>query len=416
MVTKQRVPPVTDSDELDNVYAISQVVSQAGDWKTALDQITPLIRAIFIYDNLALYRLNPVSNILEATYARAVGRGRTSGEDLAWGESVANQVYSTGQVIFQNPDIPTEIAGERLKKPYLLGIPLQSTHHILGVLVFIRFGGPAYNNDHTRIASYISNQITHLVEREELKKQFDQIEAEQKQIRLQEDFISTVTHELLTPLGFIKGYSSTLLRSDTTWDAASQKEFLTIIDQEADRLQELIDNLLDSARLQSGTMQMEFQPVRLDALIKDVVVRARAQNRGLQVKLEVPPLLSPITGDPRRLSQVLENLMNNTVKYAPNSPIHIRIQKYADSVEIIFQDFGPGIPAKYMPYVFDRFFRNPEQAPNIHGSGLGLFICRQIVHAHSGEITVESTVGEGTTFTIRLPLNPSGNKTADRGV
>lgn len=403
---------ITPAEELTNIYSISQVISQATDWKSALDQIMPLTRAIFIFDNLALYLVNPADNTLDATYARAIGRGRGAGEDVAWGESVANQVFTTGQVIYQTPFLD-ETKSERLKQPFLLGIPLQSKDRILGVIIFVRFGGPNYTTEHTRTASYIATQITHLIEREQLKEKYTKIEAEQKQYRLQEDFISTITHELLTPLGFIKGYASTLLRPDTTWDPNNQKEFLTIIDEETDRLQELIDNLLDSSRLQSGTMQMEFQPVRLDALLKDVVVRARVHHRNLQVQLDLQSPIDPIQGDPRRLAQVFENLISNAVKYAPGSPIVVTLRKLKEGVEISFQDSGPGIPPKYAPYVFDRFFRNPEQAPNIHGSGLGLYICRQIVTAHGGEIGIDSDVGEGTTVLIKLPVIRPG-QTKDR--
>jgi len=99
---------------------------------------------------------------------------------------------------------------------------------------------------------------------------------------------------------------------------------------------------------------------------------------------------------------VLQNLLNNAAKYAPGSDVWVNICNVDNGVQIDVIDHGPGIPPQYVPFIFDRFFRNPEQAPNVHGSGLGLFICKQILQAHQGEITVNSTLGVGSTFTVSL--------------
>jgi len=406
-MTNLQALPAVSSVELDNLYAISQITARAKHWKPALDQIVPLIRAMMIFDNLVFYLPDANTKTLEVAYARVVGRGRSAGPDLAWGESVAHQVFSSGQIYLQQspPEKPVE---ERLNLPYLLGIPLSIHDTILGVLVFIRFGGPAYGSENTRIATYVAERLAELVEYIQMKQANDTLLAERQQARLQEDFISTISHELLTPLGFIKGYTTTLLRSDATWDASSQHEFLSIIEEETDRLQELIDNLLDSARLQSGTMGMEFQPVRLDALIKDVVMRAKTHHKSFQVVTNLDGTATPIQGDPKRLAQVFENLLSNAVKYAPGATVVISLEKENDRAHISVHDQGPGIPSQYLDHIFERFFRNPEQAPNVRGTGLGLYICRQIVEAHHGQISVESYVGEGTTFHIRLPYQQPG--------
>ena len=110
-----------------------------------------------------------------------------------------------------------------------------------------------------------------------------------RQMQLQEDFVSTISHELRTPLGFIKGYSTSLLREDTSWDEETQKEFLTIIDEEADRLSLLIENVLESARLQSKTLPLRFQPLRLDAVLRDVVMRIRARHKDLDISMDLKP-------------------------------------------------------------------------------------------------------------------------------
>ena len=152
--------------------------------------------------------------------------------------------------------------------------------------MIIRFGGPAFAPEDIELAKFIAQQISLLIEREHLQQEYRLLEEQQQQIRLQDDFVSTITHELRNPLGFIKGYTTTLLRSDTQWDQNTQQEFLNIIDQETDRLQELIDNLLDSARLQSGEMRMQFQPVRLDSVLNDVILRAKLHHPELNYSSE----------------------------------------------------------------------------------------------------------------------------------
>jgi signal transduction histidine kinase len=116
--------------------------------------------------------------------------------------------------------------------------------------------------------------------------------------------------------------------------------------------------------------------------------------------------LVPIQGDPHRLAQVLENLLSNATKYAPGSEVLITVKQEGDHAHIAISDNGPGIAEQYIPSLFTRFFRVPDQSPSVHGSGLGLFICKQILQTHKGEISATSILGQGTTFHILLPSQP----------
>ncbi len=387
--------------QLDHLYEISRIVAQTSEWKPALNEIASLIRSIFIFDNLVVYIANPARHDLDVMYARAMGRGRSGEADIAWGEQMANQIMDDPQTMLREPVNDPNI--NRLERPYILGIPLRVSTRTLGVIIFIRFGSPPFEPESIRLAEFIARQTALLVERQNLQFAYDALEAQNQEARLQEDFISTITHELRTPLGFIKGYTTTLLRSDTSWEQDTQQEFLRIIDQEADRLQDLIENLLDSARLQSGAMKMDFQAVRVDTLLRSVADRVSQHSPALKVNIESSKAGIMVRGDPKRLGQVFENLLNNATKYAPGSEIHIRVQDKADQVLIQVEDHGPGISQRYLPHIFDRFFRNPELEPYVHGSGLGLFICKKIVQAHQGQIHATSTVGQGTIFHISLP-------------
>jgi signal transduction histidine kinase len=276
--------------------------------------------------------------------------------------------------------------------------------HNIGSLVFVRYGGPTFTPGHTHLAEYIAGHIARLFEHGQLVTRLSRLEAERQLERLQDDFVATVSHELRTPLGFIKGYATTLLREDTTWDDETRKEFLTIIDEESDRLKELIDNLLDSSRLQSGTLRMEFQPLRLDTMIKDLTLRARTLDDTMDIVLDLDDTEPKVQADPTRLAQVFENLISNAKKYAPGTTVTITLTTQDNMAHISFSDNGPGIPALHLPNIFTRFYRVPDQSRSVRGTGLGLFICRRIIKAHGGEITAASTPGEGTTFHIDLPL------------
>lgn len=385
----------------EHLFTISKIVAQADDTKTALDEITVLVHSHFIFDNMVVYRIDP-STSLDVFYARAMGRGRSSEADIAWGEIIANQVTVERKTILQEPDEDASV--NRLDRPYMLGVPLCVHDGMLGLLVFIRFGGPRFEPQEVELSEFLGEQLAMLLERYNLQMELKLAEMQNQQARLQESFISTITHELRSPLGFIKGYTTTLLRSDMTWDHATQQEFLAIIDQETDHLEELIENLLDSARLQSGQLPMNFQLVRLDVLLNDVIARASLHHPGISIFYTADKTPPAIQADPRRLAQVFENIISNAVKYAPKSPVWISIVHEDGLLHIQLRDEGPGIPEKHLPHIFKRFFRNPDQTPSVHGSGLGLFICEQIIQAHQGRIYATSQPGEGSIFHIFVPI------------
>lgn len=391
-----QIPPLTFED----LYKVNQIIVQAKGWKSALDEIARYIRPHFIFDNLVIYLIDPASKHAETAYARAMGRGKHAEADVSWGETVAAQVCNSGQIKLIEPDEPISI--DRLRRPYILGVPLSRSGMILGTIIFIRFGSPPFTDEQIHFAQYLAGEIAMLIDVDLHFERLNELEAQHHIFRLQEDFMSTLSHEIRTPLGFIKGYTTTLLRPDTTWDKQTQHEFLQIVDNETDRLQELIDDLLDSARLQSGRMQMNFQVVRLDAVTNDLIMRMHLHHPDMAITVNCDQPLNLVEGDPVRLAQVLQNLLNNAAKYAPGSEVWVNIRNVKNGVKIEVIDHGPGIPPQYVPFIFDRFFRNPEQAPNVHGNGLGLFICKQIIEAHQGDISVQSSPGVGSTFTVLL--------------
>jgi signal transduction histidine kinase len=391
-----------DANEYTPDYlAIAEALTQHRDWKEALDSVIQVVRSVFIFDNLALYLFEKEHTPLTIAYARAVGRGQSAEADAAWGEEIANEVMAKDILIVQESSMPAN-HDNRVDFPYLMGLPLRTSEGTIGAMVFVRFGGPAYEPGHLQRGQFIATQISSLLERKMLVEKIHALQDAKRVIALQQEFIDTVSHELRTPLGFIKGYSTTLLRQDTEWDEETRREFLTIIDEEADRLTELISNMLESARLQSNTLPMNFQPVRLDAVIRDAMFRSKARYH-IEVTANLPACPS-ILGDAVRITQVVENLFSNAAKYAPGGMIDISLREQKGNIIINFTDHGPGIPPEHLPYLFDRFYRVPGQTTASSGSGLGLFICKKIIEAHGGDISVKSRMGEGTTFLITLPV------------
>jgi signal transduction histidine kinase len=150
-------------------------------------------------------------------------------------------------------------------------------------------------------------------------------------------------------------------------------------------------------------MKFNYQVTRIDSLLRNEINRALIIDPGRSIELICEPDIPALQADTRRLAQVFENLFSNSRKYAPNASIQVKVVQEPNALIIRYSDNGPGIPAPYLSKIFTRFFRIPERSMDVHGSGLGLSICKQIIEMHGGEISAESDE-TGTTFIIRLPI------------
>ena len=389
-----------DAQAFSYVNELLGVLNEQGDTRTAVEKFLAILRREFVFDNVAAYLQDIETGTLEIVYARAVGRAKDAEADAAWGENIAAQVMAKTYLLVQKPDTISSTE-DRIHQAYLLGLPLRTSGVVTGALVFVRFGGPGYTDDHITAATLGAELLSLLFERKAWQRANNELRELKQHIQLQDDFVSTISHELRTPLGFIKGYSTSLLREDTSWDVETQKEFLTIIDEEADHLSLLIENVLESARLQSKTLPLRFQPLRLDAVLRDVTTRIRARYKDLDVSLDLDSSTA-LHADGVRIAQVFENLFTNAVKYASGAAVIVGLKQIGQSMIVTFMDNGPGIPAESLPLIFNRFYR--VRSENATGTGLGLYICKQIIEAHRGKIWAESNPGQGTTFFIELPI------------
>lgn len=237
------------------------------------------------------------------------------------------------------------------------------------------------------------------------------VTAERHLDEIKSQLLSTVSHELRTPLASIKGFASTLLRNDVEWDPAVQREFLQIIDQEADRLAELIANLLEMSRIEAGVLRIDREWMDLAPHLLEVVNEMRLKAAGRTFVLDVPEELPPVYADARRIRQVLHNLLENAAKYSTDGEIRVTVRLNDGEVRVSVSDRGMGIAPDQLQRVFDRFYRvDTPAARRAGGAGLGLSICKGMVEAHGGRIWAESTLGAGSTFHFTLPINGEDGK------
>jgi signal transduction histidine kinase/putative methionine-R-sulfoxide reductase with GAF domain len=227
--------------------------------------------------------------------------------------------------------------------------------------------------------------------------------------RMKSQLLSTVSHELRTPLASIKGFATTLLRQDVEWSDASRREFLSIIDEESDRLTELIGNLLDMSRVEAGELRVEPESIDLGPILEETTEAFQVMTSEYRFLVHHLASLPQVLADPRRTRQVLRNLVENAVKYSPaGGTITLVAQPDKGQVRVSVADQGIGIESKDVDHIFDRFYQvDSASTRRVGGTGLGLAICKAIVEAHRGRIWLESEPGVGSTFYFTLPVAAS---------
>jgi PAS domain S-box-containing protein len=224
--------------------------------------------------------------------------------------------------------------------------------------------------------------------------------------KLKSNLLSTVSHELRAPLAVIKGYATMLLRYDRRLRRAEKLEYLESIDRTTDRLTELVEHLLDMSRLEAGLFRLDTQPASISRLIEEAVAEARIGSLGREMTVDIEEGLPLVNIDPRRIRQVLDNLIDNAIKYSEKgTTVMIEAQYVRSELQISVADQGMGIFPEDQEKVFEQMYRVEQRLnPELKGAGLGLAICKGLVEAHGGRIWVESEAGQGSTFYFTLPI------------
>ena len=245
-----------------------------------------------------------------------------------------------------------------------------------------------------------------ITERKQLEEKTREIEALKELDQMRTELLANVSHELRTPLATIKGYATMLLGYDTRLKRDEKRSYLEFIDKASDRLVGLIDQLLDMSRLESGAIEIDKAPAAISRLIREVVAEAEVRKPGRRLVFNTPKRLPRLYIDAKRIQQVLENIIDNAIKYSEEeTEVVISAGLVKQELLISVTDQGIGIPAGDLPKVFDRIYRTRQRkVMEVGGAGLGLSICRKLVEAHGGRIRIESEEGKGTTCYFTLPL------------
>jgi two-component system sensor histidine kinase KdpD len=229
-------------------------------------------------------------------------------------------------------------------------------------------------------------------------------EAAKETERLRTALLDSVTHELRTPLTSIKA-SITALLSQPSLDEHSRKELLTVIDEESDQLNHLIEQAVEMAQLDANKVQLELKPLSVASLVEDAVAQTRAVNPSREIRVSLSQSLPRVIADAAWIEKVLLNLLANAIKYSPpNQPIFVSADPQGEMLAISVADRGAGIDPLEQGMIFDKFYRGQGQRQRVSGTGMGLAIARAIVTAHGGSIGVTSQLGHGSVFTFTLPI------------
>jgi K+-sensing histidine kinase KdpD len=343
--------------------------------------------------------------------------------ELHEGESITGKVYADGKIrLLATPkEVEEEMCNmrpvnrEKMKQALgtselprsAVGAPIRVGDHRLGVLVLESIRGPVdfHENDLPFIQT-ISDLIALAIERERLEAEADAERDAQQVDRLRAEIMATLSHELRTPLAAIKGYSTALLLDEIDWSREKRDEFMRLIDEECDNLQTMISDILDSSLIDVGQLFIEHQPVRLPKLAREIADEMQLRTENHHVVIDFPPDFPIIDVDPRRVTQVMRNILDNAIKYSPEGGlIVIRGEVRSKDVVVSISDQGVGISPEDLIPLFEKYFRvKASTGYHVAGTGLGLPVARAIVEAHEGHIWAESEVGQGTTLYFSLPL------------
>jgi signal transduction histidine kinase len=261
--------------------------------------------------------------------------------------------------------------------------------------VYFTNASPIISNDGQALGRVaVLHDITHYKEVDEMKS----------------EFVSTVSHDLRSPLTFMRGYATMLPMAGEINER--QQEYLDKILAGIDQMSQMVEDLLDLSRIEAG-MELEDTRIEIRPLL-DAIAEEHWQHtkmNGIDLKVDAPTDLPPIYGDETLIRRAITNLVNNGIKYAPDSgPMLLQARPANGKVVISVQDNGPGIPKEEQMRLFEKFYRVKQRGTEkVKGSGLGLAIVKSIAEKHGGDAWCESEVGEGSTFSISIPMGPSPN-------
>ncbi|MCS7350141.1 MAG: GAF domain-containing protein [Anaerolineae bacterium] len=410
--TTQRLREVT------TLYEFARRMSTTLDLGILLDSVVVTLREVLHCRAANIMLLNPRTELLEIRAAAGVKDRWRQEARLRIGEGIAGQVVQQKRPIYV-PDTredPRFVVFDPSVRS-LMCVPLMVGDRVIGALSVDHEIPNAFQPEHERLLTIVATQAAAAIENarlfyelkahaEELRRAYEEL---QEADRLKDEIVQNVSHELRTPLTFIKGYVDLLLDGSMGPLTEAQREAVEIISEKTNLLSRLVGDIVTLQRIERGALNFEAVDIVAIARVSVQSFQLTASQAGLEFAIEDPGGPVIVWGDRERLSQVLDNLLHNAVKFSPNGGrITVRILDMEEYVQVSVQDTGIGIPPDKLERIFERFYQvDGSTRRRFGGMGLGLAIVKRIVEAHGGQVWAESELGKGSTFYFTLPKPPT---------
>ena len=344
------------------------------------------------------------------TPGAVLGAPLPPGFEVPLGTSYSGTVAATGKPLFvaDTRDDPRSLLAQRDRDYGILsylGLPIKVRDEAVGVLTFNTTAPHQYRQDELDYLASFADQAAIAIERARLFEEAARAEALRELTRLQSEFVSIASHEFRTPLAALVGFTELLLHGEG--DHTDRHAWIETMHEEAVRLSHLVEELLDVARIQEGRLTLDYQPVDIRAAVERALAPIELQTTVHRFERRVGAALPAVLADQEKLVRVLSNLLSNAVNYSPaGGSITVTADCHDRVVRLSVADEGLGIPPDELPRLFGRFHRvQTSDRTDIRGTGLGLYITKQLVELQGGRIWVESPgLGRGSTFHVELPV------------
>jgi signal transduction histidine kinase len=400
------------ADLLDAANSCARALSSSLDLDQAFRAFIRELRGLVPFDRTAIVLADDATAQVMATAGLGADDVFPPGTRGAVPGSVLEDVLRTGRPVYR-PDMtdaahPEEARFLELGLRCRLVAPLLAGAEAIGMLALVRRDPDSFDEQEielvTLLGRFLGAAVQNIRAYESERETADEL---RRLSALRADFVSLVSHELRSPMASLIGSAQTLRERWRELSPDQRESFLGLIAHETSRLAALVEDVLDTSRIEAGTFSYTFNDVDLGALVRTAAAAAESGQDEVGVRPLVRGALPTVRGDAERLRQVLSNLIDNAVKYSPaGAEVHVSAFAENGRVHVSVSDRGPGIPPEQQRLIFEKFGRAKLGDKTKPGTGLGLYIARSIAEAHGGDIVVESVPTRGAKFTLTLPLDP----------
>jgi two-component system sensor histidine kinase KdpD len=373
----------------------------------ALYEFNRIMAAVAAMDDIKSAVVRHVAHSLKAHAVLLLPEGERLEIASVWPEGTKLDTASTAAMEWAwQHNRPAGLNSDTLPSAAFYGLPLRTGDDKIGVLAVKPEDGEDFTPDHEHFFASLANQSAVALGRARLASDVEKARLQTETERLRSSLLSSISHDLRTPLVSILGATTSLREYWDKFDDKTRREMFTTIEEESDRLNRFVQNLLDMTQLVAGGLKLKREPVDVQDLVGSALSKLRKQLGDRPLRLDIPDDMPAVDGDLSILERVLVNVIDNACKYAPHDqPITISARREAHYVRLTVTDRGPGIPEEERERIFDMFYRVKVGTAPVSGAGLGLAICRGFIEAHGGRIMAQpGPDGAGTQIVIRLPI------------